>query len=54
MRAPVLDLGPPCISYKHNYKDGPDPTELAVHKTETEKRYNNLHQFKFIQIAQTL
>lgn len=54
MKAPVLDLGPLCISYEHNYKDSPDPRDLAVHKTEIEKRYNNLHQFKFTQKAQTL
>lgn len=54
MRTPVLELGTLCIYYKHNYKDNPDPTEFAVHKTKTEKRYNNLCRFKFIQKAQTL
>lgn len=47
-------FGPLCISYKHSYRHSHDPREFAVHKTEREKRFNNLHQFKFIQKAQTL
>lgn len=54
MKAPALDLGPLCISYKHSYKGSPDPTERAVHKTETEKRCNNLHRFKLIHKTETL